>query len=136
MKAKSVCTVSKARKVVVVVWFSSFILAVPTLIVQVHIEVGLVQKAFWCIRDDSSPNLWRAGEIYFLLVLLLIPGGFMSAAYGVIAREICKCMKERKNLLAATQSGGGGGGGGTIRRVSVCTGGQEETDETEEGRTL
>lgn len=35
MKAKSVCTVSKAKKVVFIVWIASFILATPTLIVQV-----------------------------------------------------------------------------------------------------
>ena len=35
MKAKSVCTVGKSIKVVFAVWILSFVLAVPTLIVQV-----------------------------------------------------------------------------------------------------
>ena len=35
MKAKSVCTVSKANKVVALVWVLSFLLATPTLYVQV-----------------------------------------------------------------------------------------------------
>ncbi len=35
MKAKSVCTVSKANKVVAVVWVMAFLLATPTLYVQV-----------------------------------------------------------------------------------------------------
>lgn len=38
MKAKSVCTVSKAKKVVFIVWIASFILATPTLIVQVSLN--------------------------------------------------------------------------------------------------
>ena len=37
MKAKSVCTVSKANKVVGIVWLLAFLLATPTLQVQVTI---------------------------------------------------------------------------------------------------
>lgn len=69
-----------------------------------HIEVGVVQKAHWCVRDDSSPLAWRLHEIYFFLVLLILPGTFMVIAYGGIAREICRCMNERAYLVA---DGGG-----------------------------
>ncbi len=68
MQAKSVCTVSKAYRVVVAVWVASVALASPTLYIQVHMEVGLVEKVFWCVRDDYSPLAWRAHEIYFLFV--------------------------------------------------------------------
>ena len=37
MKAKSVCTVSKAKKVIVLVWLASFIMGMPTLVVQVGV---------------------------------------------------------------------------------------------------
>ena len=37
MKAKSFCTVGKSIKVVFAVWILSFILALPTLVVQVNI---------------------------------------------------------------------------------------------------
>ena len=63
-------------------------------------EVGLVQKAFWCVRDDSNPLGWRSHELYYLFILLLLPGGLMIAAYGAIAREICRCMRERAQLVA------------------------------------
>lgn len=65
-------------------------------------EVGLVQKAFWCVRDDRNPYGWRFHEMYYLFVLLLLPGGLMTAAYGAIAREICRCMKERAYFEANT----------------------------------
>ncbi len=38
MKAKSVCTVSKAKKVVGFVWTVSFLLGAPTILVQVSKE--------------------------------------------------------------------------------------------------
>ena len=57
---------------------------------QTHLEVGLVQKAFWCVRGDHDPIGWRAHETYYLLVILVIPGSFMTAAYGAIARRICR----------------------------------------------
>ena len=37
MKAKSVCTVSKAKKVIVLVWLASFIMGMPNLVVQVGV---------------------------------------------------------------------------------------------------
>ncbi len=45
---------------------------------------------------------WQGHEIYFLLIILIIPGGVMSAAYGAIARKICQCMQERRHLLGTT----------------------------------
>ena len=69
---------------------------------QEHKEVGLVEKVFWCVRTESPVFAWQGHEIYFLLVILVIPGGVMSAAYGAIARRICQCMKERKKLLGSS----------------------------------
>ena len=45
---------------------------------------------------------WQGHEIYFLLVILVIPGGIMSAAYGAIAHKICECIEERKKLLGSS----------------------------------
>ena len=76
-------------------------------IFQEHLEVGMVQKAFWCVRGgdvDFGSELpawyWPAHEVYFTIILLLIPGGIMMAAYGAIARKLCQCMKERRTLTA------------------------------------
>ena len=107
MMAKSVCTVKKSIKVVIAVWFMSFVLASPTLIVQEHLEIGMVQTAFWCLRGGGAdygselPSwLWPVHEIYFTIILLIIPGTIMSVAYGGIAVKLHKCMKERKVLSA------------------------------------
>ena len=81
MKAKSVCTVKKSIKVVIGVWLMSFVLASPTLIVQEHLEIGMVQTAFWCLRGGGAdygselPSwFWPAHEIYFTIIVLVIPG--------------------------------------------------------------
>ena len=81
MKAKSVCTVKKSIKVVIAVWFMAFVLASPTLIVQEHLEIGMIQTAFWCLRGGGAdygsklPSwLWPAHEVYFTIIVLVIPG--------------------------------------------------------------
>ena len=47
MKAKSVCTVSKAKKVIGLVWLASFIMGMPTLVVQVGVFI-----CFYHNHDD------------------------------------------------------------------------------------
>ncbi len=100
MRAKSACTVRKAYKVIGIVWTMAFLLATPTLVVQIQLEVGLFEKALWCVRDFDRPGLWRTHELYSLFVLLLCPGSLMMLAYGAITREICRCMRERSLLVA------------------------------------
>ena len=77
------------------------------------IEIGIVQKAFWCLRGGGSDYgstlptwLWPAHEIYFTIIVLVIPGGIMVAAYGAIAVKLCKCMKERSTLSALKEKSG------------------------------
>ncbi len=54
--------------------------------------------------DSSMPKwAWPSHEIYFMAIILILPGGLMTAAYGAIAVKICQCMKERNYL-----TGGGG----------------------------
>ena len=43
---------------------------------QEHKEVGLIQKVFWCLRNEDSPWYWRAHEIYFMMTILVFPGRY------------------------------------------------------------
>ena len=98
MKAKSVCTVKKSIKVVIAVWYMSFVLASPTLIVQEHLEIGMVQTAFWCLRGGGAdygsklPSwFWPAHEIYFTIIVLVIPGlhsGLKSKINNIIEEKL------------------------------------------------
>ena len=71
---------------------------------QEHKEVGLVEKVFWCVPIETPMFAWQGHEVYFLMVILVIPGGVMSAAYGAIARKICQCIKERHQLIGVSSS--------------------------------
>jgi len=62
----------------------------------------LVEKVFWCVPTETPMFAWQGHEIYLLLIILIIPGAVMSAAYGAIARKICECMQERRQLLGTT----------------------------------
>ena len=61
---------------------------------------GLFDDATWCMRDETHFVLWRLHELYFFALVLAIPGCIMTVAYGLIAREMCRCMKEREALSA------------------------------------
>lgn len=73
----------------------------------------MVQKVFMCVRGGidftiakSSGNptmlmpdwVWPAHEIYFSLIILIIPGGLMMAAYGTIVRRMYQCINEQSFL--------------------------------------
>lgn len=106
LKAQYLCTVSKAKKTVLATWILAFVLASPIIIVQAHIEVGVRIKAFWCVRDFDSPELWRAQELYFLFVLLLVPTLIMVFSYTRIIVEVCRVFRKREEM-APTKKGAG-----------------------------
>ena len=60
--------------------------------------MGFKYCGFWCVRDWKNPIWWMAHEIYFLVVILLIPTSIMSFAYGRIIIEICRVFEERRKM--------------------------------------
>ena len=74
MRAQYLCTTSQAKKVTMLVWVMSALLAVPTGIVRVNLPVGERFPSFWCIPDWDQPWLFRTHEIYLMVVILVIPG--------------------------------------------------------------
>ncbi|TRY72287.1 hypothetical protein TCAL_16178, partial [Tigriopus californicus] len=100
LKARSVCTNNRAQKSVAFLWILSLILSTPVLFIQVHKKVGLVEIVYWCTRDEEQSFMWPLHEIYVFCVILLIPGVIMSVSYGLVALEMWRCLKERKNLSA------------------------------------
>ncbi|XP_047500273.1 pyroglutamylated RF-amide peptide receptor-like [Penaeus chinensis] len=116
MKAIYVCTISKAKKAAFVIWISSLLLASPTLVVQVHMEVGHRVKAFWCVRNFDAPLLWRGYETYMLVLVLLVPACVMAAAYAAICASVVSMVGQRRSMTGKGQmksaevSANGGGG--------------------------
>ncbi|TRY73004.1 hypothetical protein TCAL_09110 [Tigriopus californicus] len=98
LKSQYLCTISKAKKTILVAWIAAFFLAIPVLFAQIHLEVGVRYKAYWCVRDIDNPAKWRAQELYLLLIILVIPSVVMSFCYGKIIREVCQVVRQRSNL--------------------------------------
>ncbi|PNF33344.1 hypothetical protein B7P43_G06325 [Cryptotermes secundus] len=112
MKAKYMCTISQARKIILGIWVASFLLAVPNLVSQEHILVGIKYKAYYCVQTMDKPSLWRFHEVYMLLLILVIPTCIMIVAYGSISWEIWHVMQRRYDMTSGQALNPVGGRGG------------------------
>ncbi|KAF7995618.1 hypothetical protein HCN44_006725 [Aphidius gifuensis] len=100
MRAQYTCTISQARRIVMVTWAASFLLAIPMLFTQRHKAVGEKVPAFWCVRDSDSVTIWRLHELYMLLLVLVIPLVVMAFCYTAICWEIWLVMKRRYHMTS------------------------------------
>ncbi|XP_068084404.1 pyroglutamylated RF-amide peptide receptor-like [Anabrus simplex] len=100
MRAKYICTISQARKIIFGIWAASFLLAVPMLFVQIHLEVGERIKAYWCVADSENLPLWQFHELYMLLLILVIPTSIMVMAYSAICWEVWRVMQRRYDMTS------------------------------------
>lgn len=67
---------------------------------QTHKEVGLRVIAYWCVRDSEFGLLWRAHEVYMLVLVLVLPLTVMGYCYTAICWEIWRVMKRRYHLTS------------------------------------
>lgn len=95
IKAKSICTLRKARRIIFAIWISSVILGIPTIFAQTHLPVGLNHEYFWCVKCWDEPGLWKFHEIYMFYVILVIPFCIMAFCYSIICYELCKIAERR-----------------------------------------
>ncbi|XP_043280555.1 QRFP-like peptide receptor [Venturia canescens] len=100
MRAQYTCTISQARRIVMITWAMSFLLAVPMLFTQRHKAVGHRFPAYWCVRDSDAPTLWRLHEVYMLLLVLVVPLVVMAFCYTAICWEIWRVMKRRYHMTS------------------------------------
>ncbi|KAJ3622910.1 hypothetical protein MTP99_019181 [Tenebrio molitor] len=110
MRAKYICTIHQAKRIIGVIWIMSFVLAVPTLIAQVHLPVkNNNDEYFLCVKDWGSQEIWRFHEIYMLIVILIVPFIIMTFSYMMICWEVWKVMERRsvmtsKHVLARNRN--------------------------------
>ncbi|XP_043785662.1 QRFP-like peptide receptor isoform X3 [Apis laboriosa] len=100
MRAQYTCTISQARKIVITTWVASFLLGIPMIFTQTHKEVGLRVIAYWCVRDSEGGLLWRAHEVYMLVLVLVLPLAVMAYCYTAICWEIWRVMKRRYHMTS------------------------------------
>lgn len=95
-KAKRLCEIHQgtARALSVLyscLFYSSF---------QTHKEVGKKRIAYWCVRDSEAGLLWRAHEVYMLVLVLVLPLIIMAFCYTSICWEIWRVMKRRYHMTS------------------------------------
>ncbi|XP_076751230.1 QRFP-like peptide receptor isoform X5 [Xylocopa sonorina] len=100
MRAQYTCTISQARKIVIITWAASFLLGIPMIFTQTHKEVGLRVIAYWCVRDSDAGLLWQAHEVYMLILVLVLPLIVMAFCYTAICWEIWRVMKRRYHMTS------------------------------------
>ncbi|KAK8763424.1 hypothetical protein V5799_033965 [Amblyomma americanum] len=102
VRSRYLCTFSQARRVIIFIWLAAFLTALPIIFVQVHVEMGLRRRAYWCMRDEASPSAWRSFEIYMLILVLCIPTLVMGYAYAKICAQLWMVVRERAHLTSGT----------------------------------
>ncbi|XP_029677270.1 QRFP-like peptide receptor isoform X1 [Formica exsecta] len=100
MRAQYTCTISQARRIVIITWIASFLLGIPMIFTQTHKQVGEKYIAYWCVRDSEAGLLWRFHEIYMLIVVLILPLSIMAFCYATICWEIWRVMKRRYHMTS------------------------------------
>lgn len=102
VRSRYLCTFSQARRVIIFIWIAAFLTALPIIFVQVHVEMGVHRRAYWCMRDEASPGAWRSFEIYMLILVLCIPTVVMGYAYTKICAQLWMVVRERASLTTGT----------------------------------
>ncbi|GFQ65379.1 QRFP-like peptide receptor [Trichonephila clavata] len=98
VKSRYQCTMSQARRVILVIWFLSFVTAIPIIFAQIHLEVGERYRAYWCVRNWFQPWLWRSYEVYMMLLILIAPSVIMGFAYTNICHQLWVVVKDRASM--------------------------------------
>ncbi|XP_037287572.2 QRFP-like peptide receptor [Rhipicephalus microplus] len=102
VRSRYLCTFSQARRVIIFIWVAAFLTALPIIFVQVHVEMGVHRRAYWCMRDEASPGAWRSFEIYMLILVLCIPTLVMGYAYTKICAQLWMVVRERASLTTGS----------------------------------
>ncbi|KAH8034991.1 hypothetical protein HPB51_003832 [Rhipicephalus microplus] len=102
VRSRYLCTFSQARRVIIFIWVAAFLTALPIIFVQVHVEMGVHRRAYWCMRDEASPGAWRSFEIYMLILVLCIPTLVMGYAYTKICVQLWMVVRERASLTTGS----------------------------------
>ncbi|XP_041357591.1 QRFP-like peptide receptor [Gigantopelta aegis] len=100
IRAKYTCTVTLARRTVLVIWLLSVLMALPILVGQTHLPVGERVKAFWCLERWDRVIYHQLYQLYMFIIILIMPISLMTFAYSSICRKLWKVSYHRATIRA------------------------------------
>lgn len=96
VECRYICTISQTKRIIVVTWIGSILLAMPVLWIQILLEVGDEKhRGHWCVRDWSNVLGWKSYEIYMLTIILIVPLIIMTYSYAHICGKLYFLMNNR-----------------------------------------
>lgn len=97
VECRYICTMSQTKRIICLTWIGSIVLAMPTLWMQILLEVGEGphQRAYWCVRDWNNEVPWKIYELYLFIIILIIPLIIMSYSYAHICHKLWSVMNDR-----------------------------------------
>lgn len=97
VECRYICTMSQTKRIISFTWIGSILLAMPTLWVQILLEVGEGHhaRAYWCVRDWQNNLYWKFYESYMFIIILVIPVTIMSYSYAHICNKLWSVMNDR-----------------------------------------
>ncbi|CAG5128349.1 unnamed protein product, partial [Candidula unifasciata] len=100
MRAKYMCTVTIARRLVILIWSLSVVMALPILVGQRQRLVGGARKGYWCVEDWDSPLIAKVYNLYMFVVAYVLPLTLMTLAYTNICRRLWQVKYQHPSLRA------------------------------------
>lgn len=98
VECRYICTISQTKRIIILTWIGSIILAMPVLWIQILYTVGdEAHRGYWCIRDWDNEFGWKLYEIYMLTIILIIPLIIMTYSYAHICNKLWCVMHNRKS---------------------------------------
>ncbi len=67
---------------------------------QVHKEVGVRRKAYWCVKEWSKPWFSHIYELGMFWLIFVSPVVIMSFAYASICMELWVMTRKRQMMQA------------------------------------
>lgn len=105
VECRYICTMSQTKRIIILTWIASIILAMPILWIQILMEVGdNDHKGFWCVRDWSNSLNWQIYELYMIIIILLIPLTIMTYSYAHICNKLWSVMHDRTPTFPLSQT--------------------------------
>lgn len=106
VECRYICTMSQTKKVIILTWLGSIVMAMPIIFMQKHLQVGdatFKQNSliayYWCVRDWDNRFYWELYELYMLVIILIIPLIIMTYSYYCICKQLWSVMNKRPSTL-------------------------------------